>query len=111
MPRDFRLQVFLGISFPQAPEYIRAVSNLFSRKFAEIFAVQGAPQIKKSSIRKVLFFLGTPLCSRINIQYRISPQIFENVFGGLEVDDFHIKNLRSKKSRDTVPLKSWRFFS
>ncbi len=48
--RDFRLQVFLWISFPQAHEYtIRAVSNFF-QKFAEIFAAQGAPPVSLTSV-------------------------------------------------------------
>jgi len=41
----FLLLIFSLISYPPAPEYpIRTVSNFF-RKFAEIFASQGAPQV------------------------------------------------------------------
>jgi hypothetical protein len=45
MPRDFRLLVFFMNQFPSSPEYtIRVISNFF-RKFAEIFAAQGAPPV------------------------------------------------------------------
>jgi hypothetical protein len=50
---------FSGISFPHASKYtIRAVFDFF-RKFAEIFAAQGAPVAngKKSSIKNVLIIL------------------------------------------------------
>jgi hypothetical protein len=41
--RDFLFLVFFMNQFPQAPEYfIRTDSNLFSQKFPEIFASQGA---------------------------------------------------------------------
>ncbi len=44
---------FIKISFPPAPEYsIKTVSNFF-RKFAEIFASQGAPPISTTPVSTV----------------------------------------------------------
>jgi len=50
--RDFHLEVFFMNQFPspQAPENtIRTVSNFF-RKFAEIFAAQGAPTVSLTPV-------------------------------------------------------------
>ncbi len=43
--RDFLLQVFLWITFPQAPENNNLGHFEFFQKFAEIFASQGAPPV------------------------------------------------------------------
>ncbi len=61
VPRDYQLQVFLWISFPQAPEYpIRAVSN--SRRYSQLEVLHRChwnrlQMEKKSSIRNVLNIL------------------------------------------------------
>ncbi len=62
---------FSWISFPQASDYtIRAVSNFF-RKFAEIFAAQGLPQVwqmeKTFKQKNFNHFVWTPLGNRVNI--------------------------------------------
>ncbi len=56
VPRDFPLQIFSRISFPQAPDYtITALSNLF-QKFADISAAQGAPPVSLTSVANVKTF-------------------------------------------------------
>jgi hypothetical protein len=73
VPQEFRLQVFIWISFPQAPDYtIRVVYNFF-QKFVEIFAAQGAPPVSltPAANEKILqsenffyfFFINLEICS------------------------------------------------
>jgi hypothetical protein len=65
VPRDFRLQVFYMDQFPPSPWLYHKGRFEFFRKFAEIFAAQGAPQVsltlvangKNLQAEKFAFFL------------------------------------------------------
>jgi hypothetical protein len=90
--RDFRLLLFSCISFTQAREYtIKAISNFF-RKFAEIFAAQGATLVSttpvangKTKIRKILIILfgqlDLQISSRIFKKFEMTLMTFSGAWG------------------------------
>jgi hypothetical protein len=76
VPRDFRLQVFYESVSPK-PLIIPLGRFEFFRKYAQIYAAQGAPPVsltplaneKKSSIRKVSIIFLEHLC-KVELTYR-----------------------------------------
>ncbi len=111
-----------------SPKHLKITFEFF-RKFAEIFASQGTPQVSttpvknmgtKSDCRRSSFFMLTPLTKGVKKQLKLfwlkfffiaELQIFEKIqkgpngiLRGLRESDSW-KKTYSRKSRDTAPLK------
>ncbi len=77
VPRDFRLQAFLWISFPQAPEYtkiylyVNSTTQRCSKKIIKTFLIEvHKPPVSTTPVST------TPV---VHLELRISPRLFEKI--------------------------------
>jgi hypothetical protein len=81
VPGDFRLQIFYESISPKPLSIPLRPFRIF-RKFAEIFAAQGALMVSTTPVVPVAKFAAGVLIPVVHLELRISPRIFEKILNG-----------------------------